>query len=160
MTGTAFSVRPASPRVHPGGPPRALGVAFVALVVALVAGGAEAITRAVRAFSTADAASLAMGLGFRAALYLLVLAVAVRMTYGDRWARLLITVGIGVFGLLSLIIEPLAAAMSANQLRDLVRDAAPESLLLATFRTVHVTAVLIAIPALYTRHARRYFRKR
>ncbi|MET9027953.1 hypothetical protein ABZW96_20370 [Nocardia sp. NPDC004168] len=103
MTGTAFSVWPASPRVHPGGPPHAVRVAFVALV----AGGAEAITRAVRAFSTADPASLATGLGFRAALYLLVLAVAVRMTYGDRWAHL-----------------------------------------------------LIAIPALYTRHARRYFRKR
>lgn len=158
MTGTAFSVRTKPPRVYPAGPPRAVHVAFVALVVALVAGVAEAIARAFVS-PAADLASVATGLGLRMAIYLLALAVAVRMTRGDRWARLLLTVGIGVFGLLSLIIEPLAAAMSANELRDLVRDAAPASLLLAAFRTVHVIAVLIAIPALYTRPARRYFRE-
>ncbi|MEU2041061.1 hypothetical protein [Nocardia niwae] len=156
MTGTAFSVWPAPSRVHPAGPPPAVRVAFVALVVALVAGIAEAIARAL----TADPAGVATGLGLRTAIYLLVLAVAVRMTHGDRWARLLLTVGIGVFGLLSLIIEPLAAAMSANELRDLFRDATPASLLVAALRTVHVLAVLIAIPALYARPARRYFRKR
>lgn len=160
MTGTAFSAWPASLRADLSGPPRTVRVAFVALVVALVAGGAEAIARAARAFSTADPASLATGLGLRIAIYLLVLFVAARMTRGDRWARLLITVGIGVFGLLSLIIEPLAAAMSANEFRDLFRDAAPAASLLATLRTVHVLAVLIAIPALYTRPARRYFRGR
>ncbi|MEU6828468.1 hypothetical protein ABZ894_07420 [Nocardia beijingensis] len=160
MTGTAFSVWPASLRADRSGPPRAVRVAFVALVVALVAGGAEAIARAARDFPTADPASLATGLGLRIAIYLLVLAVAARMTRGDRWARLLITIGIGVFGLLSLIIEPLAAAMSANEFRDLFRDASPVALLLAALRTVHVVAVLIAISALYTRTARRYFRGR
>jgi hypothetical protein len=160
MTGTAFSVWPVSARVRSAGPPRAVRVAFVALTVAVLAGATEAIARAARAFPGTDTASLATGLGVRTAIYLLVLAVAVRMTYGDRWARLLITVGIGGFGLLSLIIEPLAAAMSANELRDLVRDAGPASLLLAALRTVHVVAVLVAVPALYTRPARHYFRKR
>ncbi|MFE7746290.1 hypothetical protein [Nocardia sp. NPDC057455] len=160
MIGTAFSVWPASPHVHPAGPPRAVRVAFVALVAAVLAGAAEGIVRAARAFPETDAASSATGLGVRTAIYLVVLAVAVRMLHGDRWARLLITVGIGGFGLLSLVIEPLAAAMSANELRDLFRDAGPASLLLAALRTVHVSAVLVAVPALYTRPARRYFRKR
>ncbi|MGK8510699.1 hypothetical protein ACRS5S_22530 [Nocardia asiatica] len=160
MIGTAFSVWPAPLRVHPAGPPQAVRVAFVALVVALLAGVAEAVARAVLAFPEADPADLAAGSGARTAIYLLVLAVAVRMTYGDRWARLLITVGIGVIGLLSLIIEPLAAAMSAYEMGDLLRDASATSLLLGAFRTVHVIAVLIAVPALYTRTARRYFRKR
>ncbi|MBF6229018.1 hypothetical protein IU470_28495 [Nocardia abscessus] len=160
MTGTALSVWPAPLRVHPAEPPRAVRVAFTALVVALLAGAVEAVARAALAFSESDPANLAAGLGARAAIYLLVLAVAVRLTYGDRWARLLITVGIGVFGLLSLIVEPLAAAMSAGELRDLFQDATAASLLLAALRTVHVIAVLIAIPALYTRTARGYFRKR
>ncbi|MGW4328559.1 hypothetical protein ACWEKR_21965 [Nocardia sp. NPDC004573] len=159
MTGTAFPVWTEPLRGYPAGPPRAVRVAFIALVVALVAGVAETIARAFLS-PAADPASVATGLGLRMAIYLLVLAVAVRMTRGDRWARLLLTVGIGVFGLLSLIIEPLAAAMSANELRDLVRAAAPASLLLAAFRAVHVIAVLIAIPALYIRPARRYFRER
>jgi hypothetical protein len=160
MTGTALSVWPAPLRVHPAEPPRAVRVAFIALVVALLAGTAEAVVRAVLAFPESDSASLAAGLGTRAAIYLLVLAVAVRLTYGDRWARLLITVGIGVFGLLSLIIEPLAAAMSADEVGDVFRDASAASLLLAGLRTVHVIAVLIAIPVLYTSTARRHFRKR
>ncbi|MGY1865178.1 MULTISPECIES: hypothetical protein [Nocardia] len=160
MTGTALSVWPAPLRVHPAEPPRAVRAAFIALVVALLAGAAEGVVRAVLAFPESDPASLAAGLGTRAAIYLLVLAVAVRLTYGDRWARLLITVGIGVFGLLSLIIEPLAAAMSAGELRDLFLDASAASLLLAALRTAHVIAVLIAIPALYTSTARRHFRKR
>ncbi|MBF6337687.1 hypothetical protein IU450_17555 [Nocardia abscessus] len=160
MTGTALSVWPAPLRVHPAEPPRAVRVAFIALVVALLAGAAEAVVRAALAFPEADPANLAAGLGTRAAIYLLVLAVAVRLTHGDRWARLLITVGIGVVGLLSLIIEPLATAMSAEELRDLFRDVSAASLLLAALRAVHVVAVLFAIPALYTRAARRYFRKR
>ncbi|MGK8521719.1 hypothetical protein ACRS6B_09270 [Nocardia asteroides] len=135
-------------------------VAFGALVVALAAGIAEALARAALAFPVADPASLATGLVVRTALYALVLAVSVRMTRGDRWARLLITVGIGVFGLLSLIVEPLATVMSANELSDVFRDAAPATLLLAALRTVHVAAVAIAVPALYTRSARRYFRER
>lgn len=55
MTGTAFSIWPTAPRVHPDGPPRAVRVAFAALIVALLAGVAEAI---VRAFPATDAANL------------------------------------------------------------------------------------------------------
>lgn len=127
-------------------------------MVALLAGVAEAIVRAARGFDT-NPADLVAGLGMRVAIYLVVLAVAVRMAQGDRWARLLITVGIGVFGLLSLIIEPLAAAMSAKELRDLFTDVTPASVWLGVFRAVHVAAVLMAIPALYTRSARRWFRE-
>ncbi|WP_157172142.1 hypothetical protein [Nocardia pneumoniae] len=124
----------------------------------MLAGIAEASVRAARAFGT-DPAALLAGLGMRIAIYSVVLTVAVRMTHGDRWARLLITVGIGVFGLLSLIIEPLAAAMSAKEFRDLFTDVSPASIWLGVFRTVHIAAVLIAIPALYARSARRWFRE-
>ncbi|WP_406269385.1 hypothetical protein OH799_26505 [Nocardia sp. NBC_00881] len=158
MTGTAFSVRPARATATP---PRAVRVAFVGLAVALLAGVAEAIARVAWAFDRdeADIADLATGFGLRMATYLLVLAVAIRMTHGDRWARLLLTVGIGVLGLVSLIIEPLAAVLSANELGDLFIDLTPESFLLGAFRAVHIAGVLVAIPALYTRPARRYFRK-
>ncbi|WP_330228107.1 hypothetical protein OHA40_18080 [Nocardia sp. NBC_00508] len=160
MTGTAFSSRPAPLHAPVSAPPRPVRVAFSALVVALLAGIAEAIVRAALAFDEADPADLATGFGMRLAIYLAVLAVAVRVTRGDRWARLVITVGIGGFGLLSLIIEPLAEAISAKELRDLFADLTPASVSLGVFRAVHVAAVLIAIPALYTRPARRYFHKR
>ncbi|WP_327111899.1 hypothetical protein OHB12_27100 [Nocardia sp. NBC_01730] len=159
MTGTVFSVRPARPTATP---PRAVRVAFVGLAVALLAGVAEAIGRVTPALARdeADTAGLTTGFGLRMAIYLLVLALAIRMTHGDRWARLLLTVGIGMLGLLSLIIEPLAAALSAKELGDVFIDLTPASFLLGAFRAVHVAAVLVAIPALHTRPARRYFRKR
>ncbi|MEV6324430.1 hypothetical protein AB0M45_25060 [Nocardia sp. NPDC051787] len=128
------------------------------LVVALLAGVAEGFVRTARAFD-AERADLLAGFGIRIVIYLVVLAVAVRMTHGDRWARLLITVGIGVFGLLSLISEPLAAAMSAKELRDLFTDVTAVSVSLGVFRAAHIAAVLIAVPALYTRSARRWFRE-
>ncbi|MGK8554924.1 OsmC family peroxiredoxin [Nocardia gipuzkoensis] len=46
MTGTAFSSWPAARGVHSSAPPRSVRVAFVALVVALLAGVAEAIEEA------------------------------------------------------------------------------------------------------------------
>ncbi|MGQ4600142.1 hypothetical protein [Nocardia sp. R6R-6] len=159
MTGTALSSWPAPPRLSASAPPRAVRIAFVALVVALLAGVVEAIARAAVAFD-ADPADLAAGFGIRIAIYLVVLAVAMRMFRGERWARLLITVGVGVFGLLSLSIEPLATAMSAKELRDLVTDVTPASVTLGVIRAIHIAAVLVAVPALYTRGARRWFGKR
>lgn len=134
-------------------------VAFGGLVVALLAGVAEAIeqTAVTLAGNHIDVPGLATGLAVRLGIYLVVLLVAVRMAHGARWARLLLTFGIGVIGLLSLIIEPLAALLSADKFGDLFATITLDGALVALFRTIHIVAVLIAIPAMYHPAARRYF---
>jgi hypothetical protein len=154
MTGTAFSVRPRTD------PPRSVSVAFTGLVTALLCGVGEAITYTAVQLDrpNADIGSLTTGLAVRGVIYLVVLGVAIRMTRGARWARIVLTFGIGVIGLASLIIEPLAATLSAKEIGDLFDNLTASAMIIGTFRTGHVLAVLVAIPAMYRPSARRYFR--
>ncbi|WP_433524319.1 hypothetical protein ACQPZ2_03825 [Nocardia pseudovaccinii] len=155
MTGTAFSVQPRTD------PPRSVSVAFTGLVVALLCGVGEAITYTAVQLDrpNADIGSLATGLAIRGGIYLVVLGVAIQMARGARWARLVLTFGIGVIGLASLIIEPLAATLSAKQIGDLFADLTASAVITGTFRTGHILAVLVAIPAMYHPTARPHFRR-
>ncbi|MFF3227867.1 hypothetical protein ACFYV7_34080 [Nocardia suismassiliense] len=160
MTDTALSLWPAPLRSGaPVEPPRAIRIAYLGMVVALLAGVAEAIVRiaALLEREEVDVASLATGLAMRLGIYLVVLLVAIRMTHGARWARLVLTVGIGVIGLLSLVIEPLAALLSADKFGDLFANTTVESATIGLFRVIHIVAVLVAIPAMYHPEARRFF---
>ncbi|MEV6274344.1 hypothetical protein [Nocardia sp. NPDC051832] len=164
MTGTAFSVWPENlslaPIREPARAPRAVSLAFGALVAALLAGVAEALAQAALLLerSDTDLGGLATGLALRATIYLVVLAVAIRMTHGDRWARIALTFGIGVLGLASLLIEPIRAVLSADDFADLFDGITASGVGIAILRAIHVAAVLIAIPAMYHRTARPYFR--
>lgn len=155
MTGTAFSVRQRTD------PPRSVSVAFTALVVALLCGVGEAITHTAVQLDRPDAdiGSLATGLAIRGSIYLVVLGVAVRMARGARWAATVLTFGIGVIGLASLIIEPLAATLSAEHISDLFDNLSASAVITGILRTVHILAVLVAIPAMYHPTARRHFRR-
>ncbi|WP_433712313.1 hypothetical protein ACQP2U_39775 [Nocardia sp. CA-084685] len=135
-------------------------MAFTGLVIALLCGVGEAIAYTAVQLDrpNADIGSLATGLAIRGGIYLAVLGVAVRMARGARWARTVLTVGIGVIGLASLIIEPLAATLSAKQISDLFDNLTASAVIIGTLRTGHIVAVLIAIPAMYHPSARRYFR--
>ncbi|MFC8048121.1 hypothetical protein, partial [Nocardia sp. NPDC057353] len=129
--------------------PRPVRVACAGFLTALTAGLLEGLARV----GDTGAAPLL----WRAALYLLVLAVVLRMVHGDRWARALLTVGLGVAGLASLLLEPAARLLSADSVTAPVTALDPGGLLLAGLRAVHVLAVLVAVPAMYTRAARRWF---
>ncbi|MFD5176141.1 hypothetical protein ACFWM1_10050 [Nocardia sp. NPDC058379] len=152
MTGTAFSVSVSDAR------PRAVNVAFGGLVTALAAGAAEGLLRAVR--GGGEFAATASGLLPRLAIYLVVAAVGMYMVNGSRVARALLTVGIGVVGLLSLIIEPLAVLLSTDDFGALFTGLAPSSAVLAGCRAVHILAVVVAIAAMYTPAAHRWFTQR
>lgn len=150
MTPTAFSVSTDRPV--------AISVAFGALMTALAAGAAEGLLRAVR--GGGEFGATAAGLLPRLAIYLVVAAVALVMLNGSRVARALLTVGIGVVGLLSLIIEPVAVLLSADDYAVLFGELAPSSAVLVGCRTVHILAVLVAVAAMYTPAAHRWFTQR
>lgn len=147
MTGTAFLGSTTRPR--------AVNVAFGGLVTALAAGVAEGLLRAARGGD--EFGATAAGLLPRLAIYLAVAGVALYMLNGSRVARALLTVGIGVVGLVSLIIEPLAVVLSTDDYTTLFDGMSPSSTVLAGCRTVHILAVVIAIPAMYTPAAHRWF---
>ncbi|MFC4124357.1 hypothetical protein [Nocardia rhizosphaerae] len=156
MTDTALSVSTA--RVVSASRPRTVTVAFGAIMAALAAGAAEGLIRAMRGGD--EFGATAAGLLPRLAIYLLVAAVALYMVNGSRVARALLTVGIGVVGMLSLIIEPLAVLLSTDDYAVLFAELAPTSAVLVGCRAVHILAVIIAIGAMYTPAAHRWFTRR
>ncbi|MFB7877529.1 hypothetical protein ACFC06_19955 [Nocardia sp. NPDC056064] len=150
MTDTAFSVSAYRPR--------AVVVAFGGLLTALAAGAAEGVLRAVRGGD--EFGATAAGLLPRLALYLVVAAVALYMVRGSRIARAVLTVGIGVVGMISLIIEPLAVLLSTDDFAALFTGLSPSSTVLVSLRAVHILAVAVAIPAMYSPAAHRWFTQR
>ncbi|WP_067647950.1 hypothetical protein [Nocardia harenae] len=129
--------------------PRPVRVACAGFLTALGAGALEGLARV----DDSGAAPLL----WRGALYLLVLAVVLRMVHGDRVARALLTVGIGVAGVASLVLEPAARLLSAGSLADPFTALDGHGLLLAAMRAVHLLAVLVAVPAMYIGTARTWF---
>lgn len=131
--------------------PRSVRVACTGFTVALTAGLLEGLARL---GDTGSAALL-----WRGTLYLLVFAVVLCAAHGERWARALLTLGIGVAGLASLVVEPLARLLSAASLADPFTALDAHGAALAALRALHIAAVLIAVPALWTPSARRWFRR-
>lgn len=87
---------------------------------------------------------LVYGLLIRAAIYLTVLTVAVRMAAGIGWARIALILGLGTVGLASLLVEPIGAVLSG----ELSVDWSVGSVAIGALRTVHIVAVLVAVPAM------------
>lgn len=138
--------------------PAAVTTAFVALVAAVGWGVAETVVRSVSLLhdNAADIGSLAGNWLLRSVVYVVVLGAARQMSRGDRWARVLLTAGIGVFGTASLVVEPIR--MFAATGTDLFTDLGATTVLVALTRVGHLCAVFIAIPAMYTPAARAWFR--
>jgi hypothetical protein len=104
----------------------------------------------------AEIGALIGGWLLRTGIYLVVLGIAWRMLQGERWARNLLTVGIGVLGTTSLVVEPVR--MLATTGTGVFTEMNTATILLALTRAGHIWAVLIAIPAMHTPSARAWFR--
>ncbi|MFI2335678.1 hypothetical protein ACH474_20005 [Nocardia rhamnosiphila] len=146
---------------HPGSllarRPAAVTTAFVALVAAVGCGIAETAVRGARLpDDVTDIGALTAGWLPRTAIYLVVLGIAWRMLRGERWARNLLTVGIGVVGTASLVVEPVR--MLAAEGAGVFTDMGTGTVFLALTRAGHICAVFVAIPAMYTPSARAWFR--
>ena len=155
MTGTAFPVSASSAAAPSAASPRptAVAVAVAGFATALAAGLAEGLLRAARGGDPA-------GLLPRLAIYALVGLAVWRMSAGGRGARLLLAAGIGVAGTASLVVEPLAILLSAQSLRDPFLALTPTGTVLLACRIVHLVAVAVAVPALFTPAARAWFARR
>ncbi len=129
-------------------PERAV-LAYRAILIALIAGIAETLGRMAIVLDRPDAQiiGVAVGLLVRVAIYLAVFALAARMLSGSVWARWVLVIGLGTIGLASLVVEPLRAIATADQLGDVFLGWTPNSVVLGLFRAIHIAAVLVGVPA-------------
>jgi hypothetical protein len=128
--------------------------AFLAWLGAIAAGVAETAVRVgTEPWSFAEVA-------LRVAIYCAAVCVFVLMRAGRNWARLVLTVVLGVVGTLSLVIEPVAWLADGNSLGDAIARAGAADWAIALSRGAHLAAVVVAMVLMYVPAANRYFRGR
>jgi hypothetical protein len=131
------------------GIPAEVRAAFALWMGALVAGVAEMALHDVEA----------AGLAIRLSIYAVVAAVALRMRAGRNWARWTLAVALGVFGTLSLVIEPVTWLLDGNSIVDAVERTDLAGALVATSRIVHLLCVWVAVPLMFRPRANVYFKR-
>ncbi|MDP9863105.1 MULTISPECIES: hypothetical protein [Streptosporangium] len=140
--------------------PAAVKTASALWLTAVGAGAFEAALAVTGALVSGSAsfADLAGGLGFRLAVFAVAIFMAVRLRQGRGWARIALALSLGIFGTISLVIEPIRWLLDGNSLGQAVAEADAMSFVFAGSRIVHLVAVLGAMAMMFAPAANDYFR--
>ncbi|MFC8124968.1 hypothetical protein [Streptomyces sp. NPDC057302] len=146
---------------EPAAPPPPVHAAFALWITAVVAGFFETVLMVGRLMSEGDtsAGEIAGGLLLRMTVFSAAVLVAVQLRRGRNWARLTLAVGLGVFGTLSLVIEPLRW-LADHPVGDAFRDLGAVDVLFGASRVLHLSAVLTATVLMFGPTANSWFRAR
>ncbi|MEN0139463.1 MAG: hypothetical protein AAGC80_30225 [Rhodococcus sp. (in: high G+C Gram-positive bacteria)] len=142
--------------------PEVVERAFWLLGLALFAGVVEAIAHASTALEhpDADVAGLAGQLAVRVLVYAAVLFVMTRFRSGRAWARGVLALGLGIFGVASLVVEPIAWMTAGNDPTSAVSGVTLDVAVIAIARLTHLVAVIAALGLMFRPDAGRYFARR
>ncbi|GIH04021.1 hypothetical protein Rhe02_20880 [Rhizocola hellebori] len=135
--------------------PAAVRKAFAAWLVAIGAGVFETILVVVSGRAGDGAAA---GVAVRAVVFAAAVVVALRMLSGSRWARLTLTIALGIGGTLSLTVSPILWLAHGNSLAHLMAQATATDMAFGASRVVHIAAVLTGCVLMFVPSANEYFR--
>ncbi|AZM56660.1 hypothetical protein DMA15_32160 [Streptomyces sp. WAC 01529] len=140
--------------------PAPVRAAFALWLTAVAAGVFETVLAVIGAVADGEASlgGLAGGLALRVAVYSAAVLVAVRMRRGGNGARLTLAVVLGVFGTLSLVIEPARWLAAGHSLGDALRDLNAVDVLFGASRVLHLAAVLTAVVLMFRPAANAWFK--
>ncbi|WP_017587613.1 hypothetical protein [Nocardiopsis ganjiahuensis] len=99
------------------------------------------------------------GLGVRALVYAVVLAVVAFFHRGHRWARWALALGLGIVGTLSLVSEPVGWLLQGEAI-DGLPEPTPQFVAIAVLRTLHLVAVAVGLVLMFRPDANAFFRAR
>ena len=97
------------------------------------------------------------GVGFRLAVFAGAIFLALRLRQGRNWARWTLAATLGVFGTLSLVVEPAQWLLAGGSVTEAVAGWAAVDWVFAGSRVLHVTAVLGAVALMFQPRANAYF---
>jgi hypothetical protein len=147
--------------------PKEVQASFVLWLTAVAAGVLETSIRvfdelltglAAGSGAETDLTGLLSGVTVRVIIYAVVVYVIVQMRRGKGWARLTLAALLGVFGTLSLVIDPISWLAEGNALGDIFTDADLLFILIAPIRAVHLVVVIAALVLMFLPAANGYFR--
>ncbi|NUW43237.1 hypothetical protein [Nonomuraea rhodomycinica] len=141
--------------------PPAVLAAMSLWLFAVAAGAFEAVLIVTQMLSSGTAfGELLPQIAFRLGVFAAAVLLALRLREGRNWARLTLAVGLGVFGTLSLVVEPVRWLLDGGSIGDAVAAAGPMDLLFAGSRILHLLAVLGAVTLMFQPRANAFFRGR
>ena len=155
---------PAGAKVAVLGPvsaPREVRASFVLWLAAIAAALFETVLVIIEVLSGHSALStgaVIVGVGMRLLIFGAVVYVASRMLRGRNWARITLTVGLGVIGTLSIVIDPVSWLAAGHSVGEFLVGANPMVLLFASSRVLHLIAVFAALVLMFRPAANDYFR--
>lgn len=143
-------------------PPAAVRGAFALWVTAVAAGVFETLLAVGRmaADGTGSAAEIGTGLAIRVPVFACALLAARQMRLGRRWARIALTIGLGVLGTASMVVQPIRAWAQGRSPAVALQEAGVMDLAFGASRVLHVAAVLTAVTLMFLPAANAHFRKR
>ncbi|MEU4232097.1 hypothetical protein AB0F17_48060 [Nonomuraea sp. NPDC026600] len=149
-----------NPTEPPIEPPPAVQAAATLWLVAVAAGVFETVLAVGDLLSTgtASAGELLSGVGIRLAVFVTAVFLALRLRHGRNWARWTLAVTLGVFGTLSLVMQPVQWLMDGHSVAEAFAGADAMGLMFAGSRVLHVLAVLGAVALMFQPRANAYFR--
>lgn len=161
MTTTRVVRRHAAPDEPGRAVPLAVRVSFVfwlgAIGAALLemAGGVYGALVA----GTMSGTALALNLVVRLTIFAVATAVMIQLRRGRRWARVVLAVGLGVFGTASLVYGPIEWLLDGNSVGALLASAGTGFWYDAVARALHLAGVLGGMLFMFLPAANRYFRR-
>lgn len=144
---------------HPTAP-GAVRTATALWFVAIGAGVFEAVlaVTGLLADGSATLPEIVVGIGVRLTVFAVAAFMAVRVRQGRNWARIALALILGVFGTLSLVIEPIRWLLAGNSIGQAITEADAMTMAFAGSRVVHLAAVLSAVALMFVPAANAFFR--
>jgi hypothetical protein len=141
-------------------PPWQLRGSFWLWLVAVAAGLFETTLVVINATTgeVGSAAEVAIGITVRLLAFTGLVYLAARLRQGRNWARIALAVLYGGLGTLSLVIGPVTWLAEGGSLADATAAADFGSVLFATSRLVHLTAIIVALILMFHPAANSYIR--
>lgn len=141
-------------------PPPVVHAAAMLWTAAVAAGAFEAVLAVGRELyeGTSGVADLLPGVLFRLAVFAGAIFLALRLKDGRNWARLTLAGALGVFGTLSLVVEPVQWLLDGGSVAAWAAGADALTWAFAISRVLHLTAVLGAVTLMFQPRANAYFR--
>lgn len=143
--------------------PSTLHISSALWICAVLTGVAESALRVIDGLrGDMPASTIWLNIGLRSVIYGLLIFTALQLASGRRWPRPVLTVGLGVIGLGTLIIEPVRSIVdgSAMPLGTFISSAPVVDLVFAAMRTCHIVFVLVALPLMFAPTANAFLRRR
>ncbi|MGP3916811.1 hypothetical protein [Nonomuraea sp. 10N515B] len=143
----------------PAGPPPVVHAAAMLWLSAVALGAFEAALMVTRELleGTSALAELLPGVGFRLAVFAGAIVLALRLRRGQNWARWTLAGTLGVFGTLSLVIEPARWLLEGGSIAEAAAGLDAAGWAFAASRILHVAAVLGAMALMFQPRANAYF---